>query len=189
MGSRLSPQFNWTNEQVERFKALCSQLPALSYAEIAAKMGGGLSRNACIGKALRLGLKKAGGLRSGNPRPLNPSLARFRRAPQQSRGNYIAGKVKRTYSRKTTTPTLLELFEVSDMQINDLPTDQSQFAVKLLDAQEHHCRWPLGEPSSPDFMFCGDTRIPERPYCLRHCVVAYMPSRPRPVYIPVRRVA
>ena len=57
----------WTAERVEQLQALYSD-PHIewSFSEIAAKLGGGISRNACIGKAHRLGLER----RASGRRPL-----------------------------------------------------------------------------------------------------------------------
>lgn len=40
--------------------------------------------------------------------------------------------------------------------------------VPLLKLEHHHCRWPIGDPKSPDFGFCGDYRVPGRSYCAVH---------------------
>ena len=42
---------------------------------------------------------------------------------------------------------------------------------------EYHgppCQWPFGDPGSDDFSFCGAPAIPERPYCDKHCKMAYV---------------
>jgi GcrA cell cycle regulator len=33
--------------------------------------------------------------------------------------------------------------------------------------------WPVGDPKSPEFHFCGAPTEPNRPYCASHCTVAY----------------
>lgn len=35
------------------------------------------------------------------------------------------------------------------------------------------CQWPIGDPKSADFHFCGEDAIPGRPYCPAHCAAAY----------------
>jgi len=39
------------------------------------------------------------------------------------------------------------------------------------------CRWPMGHPRDPDFRFCGDPALPNRPYCSRHTTIAVMHRR------------
>jgi len=37
----------------------------------------------------------------------------------------------------------------------------------------HDCRWPIGHPNKPGFRFCGEPAIEGKPYCGRHCALAY----------------
>ena len=37
----------------------------------------------------------------------------------------------------------------------------------------HGCMWPIGDPKTPDFHFCGQPASPGRPYCSSHCQQAY----------------
>ncbi len=41
------------------------------------------------------------------------------------------------------------------------------------------CLWPIGDPSTPDFHFCGAEAVPGKPYCDEHCARAYVVTRPR----------
>jgi GcrA cell cycle regulator len=38
---------------------------------------------------------------------------------------------------------------------------------------DRHCRWPVGDPRSPDFRFCGCPAHEGLPYCVDHARVAY----------------
>jgi GcrA cell cycle regulator len=38
----------------------------------------------------------------------------------------------------------------------------------------HMCQWPEGEPKTPGFRFCGAPAASGRPYCLRHCRIAFV---------------
>ena len=57
--------------------------------------------------------------------------------------------------------------------IIDLPPEPVANPVTLMELQWHHCRWPIGDPQSPDFMFCGANKLDGHPYCGRHCGAAY----------------
>ena len=35
------------------------------------------------------------------------------------------------------------------------------------------CQWPVGDPKQPDFHFCGQPSEIGRPYCAKHCAIAY----------------
>jgi hypothetical protein len=50
---------------------------------------------------------------------------------------------------------------------------------KLVDLESDDCRWPLGEPRSPHFHFCGAKQLPGSPYCERHCRIAFYPPKRR----------
>jgi GcrA cell cycle regulator len=49
----------------------------------------------------------------------------------------------------------------------------------LLELNEDTCRWPIGDPSSPEFFFCGGKPITSLPYCAYHSRVAYQPAHER----------
>ena len=49
----------------------------------------------------------------------------------------------------------------------------------LLELNEQTCRWPIGDPSSTDFFFCGGQAITALPYCSYHSRVAYQPATDR----------
>ena len=38
--------------------------------------------------------------------------------------------------------------------------------VTFADLEANQCRWPIGDPRAPDFGFCGQERLPGRPYCI-----------------------
>jgi hypothetical protein len=42
------------------------------------------------------------------------------------------------------------------------------------------CRFPIGDPSTENFWYCARAKAYSGlPYCLHHCRIAYVPSRPR----------
>jgi hypothetical protein len=44
----------------------------------------------------------------------------------------------------------------------------------------HTCRWPIGDPRSPDFRFCEVVTQPGKSYCARHAAIAYQPHPTAP---------
>jgi GcrA cell cycle regulator len=48
-------------------------------------------------------------------------------------------------------------------------------ADRVLELDRQHCRWPVGEPTSPDFRFCTrpEADFPARPYCNTHTHKAF----------------
>jgi hypothetical protein len=43
------------------------------------------------------------------------------------------------------------------------------------------CRWPIGDPQTPGFHFCGKRKQDGHPYCEFHVQRASTPSRTRPM--------
>jgi GcrA cell cycle regulator len=49
----------------------------------------------------------------------------------------------------------------------------------ILELTEETCRWPIGDPGSTDFFFCGGQAGTGAPYCTYHSRVAYQPAGDR----------
>jgi GcrA cell cycle regulator len=49
----------------------------------------------------------------------------------------------------------------------------------ILELTEQTCRWPVGDPGSSDFFFCGGNTLNALPYCAYHSRVAYQPASDR----------
>ena len=43
--------------------------------------------------------------------------------------------------------------------------------VPLQNLGDEACRWPLGDPRSVDFGFCGQNRVSRSPYCGHHAAI------------------
>jgi GcrA cell cycle regulator len=41
----------------------------------------------------------------------------------------------------------------------------------------HMCKWPIGDPATDSFTFCGRRSGGEGPYCNEHARVAYQPQQ------------
>ena len=51
--------------------------------------------------------------------------------------------------------------------------------VTIVDLKESMCKWPLGDPSSADFRYCGSATSGAGPYCQHHGKLAYQPAQDR----------
>jgi GcrA cell cycle regulator len=51
--------------------------------------------------------------------------------------------------------------------------------LSLLELNDATCHWPVGDPSSPEFFFCGGKALTSLPYCAYHSRVAYQPAGDR----------
>src|SRR5579864_9459577 len=146
----------WTEERVELLKKLW--LDGLSASQIAKQLTG-VTRNAVIGKVHRLGL-------SGRAAPSHPSRPAFK-APRPPRPiSMPAPRVRtaleaRPHHAPAPRPPFVEL----------------PGTATVLTLGAHMCKWPIGDPSSNDFTFCGRRAVDEAPYCVDHARVAYAPPQ------------
>jgi GcrA cell cycle regulator len=51
--------------------------------------------------------------------------------------------------------------------------------IPLMDLTERTCKWPIGDPATEDFWFCGLPSLPGKPYCEAHVGVAFQPMSAR----------
>jgi GcrA cell cycle regulator len=49
----------------------------------------------------------------------------------------------------------------------------------LLELNENTCRWPIGDPATSEFFFCGGPPLTGLPYCNYHSRAAYQPANER----------
>ncbi|MDP3383480.1 MAG: GcrA family cell cycle regulator, partial [Phenylobacterium sp.] len=54
--------------------------------------------------------------------------------------------------------------------------DEAPGSATVLTLGAHMCKWPIGDPSSDGFTFCG-RRCSDGPYCTEHARVAYQPAQ------------
>jgi GcrA cell cycle regulator len=151
---------SWTDERVEMLKKLWAD--GLSASQIAAELGG-ITRNAVIGKVHRLGLSgRAKSPSSSSPRPRKARSSGMMRVSRPSmRGN---------------TALAYEYELEPEPEVIDIPLEQRK---TLLQLTEKTCRWPVGDPGSTEFYFCGGDSVNELPYCSYHSRIAYQPANER----------
>ena len=51
--------------------------------------------------------------------------------------------------------------------------------VTIMELRESTCRWPLGDPTTPEFRYCGARVVEGPPYCSHHAQIAYQPAAER----------
>jgi GcrA cell cycle regulator len=70
-----------------------------------------------------------------------------------------------------TEETMLR--DPAPQQIEPLAEAAPGTRCTLMKLTRRTCRWPIGDPKSGDFCFCGATSMRGRPYCEFHLGVAY----------------
>ena len=223
----------WTEETIARLKALWQE--GLSTAEIGRQLG--ITKNAVVGKAHRLGLparpspirrekakttvkstgeegaeqpKKASAPRRAVKAVAEPSAAASTSAPVAASEASVAAPDEQKVSLvsvKASEPdvvatqpaeppkpkpaTIVQL--VPAVKEQSVPVQQERkvtsaasraAAQRLTSIMEPRrrtasCCWPLGDPGTPGFHFCGATPLPGKPYCAEHAAMAYVQLRDR----------
>ena len=165
---------SWTDERVEQLKKLWAE--GLSASQIAAQIGG-VSRNAVIGKVHRLNLPgraKSGAAR--RPRNKRVNTASNRTAFNNPRSASPSHRNSAIHS-SASTATALKAEAYTDPDIIMRPVEDVVVPISkklsLVELNEQTCKWPVGDPMSEDFYFCGNEADETTPYCSYHAKIAY----------------
>lgn len=159
----------WTNEKVDLLRQLW--LDGKSASQIAAALGDGVTRNAVIGKVHRLGLsgrvKTAGSAAPRARQKSPPRASSVGRSGGGFRGNAALALARDP--RIDAEPEILREDVIIPMSLR----------VTIVELKEAMCRWPLGDPTTPEFRYCGIQTVGEGPYCQYHARLAYQPAQDR----------
>jgi len=162
---------SWTDERVELLRKLW--LDGLSASQIAAELANGITRNAVIGKVHRLGLSgrvkapstAAPRPRSSKPQGHRPTTQRSSSGPS-TRGNNALAYAPRIQEAPAPKAELEVVIPMSER-------------VTIMELREAMCRWPLGDPATAEFRYCGGKSEIGDPYCTYHARIAYQPAQER----------
>lgn len=150
----------WTEERVEKLRELWDK--GLSASQIAKELAEGVTRNAVIGKAHRLGL-------ASRPSPVKADAAKKAAAPK-----------KAADSGKTTLAAKRAAAKSESISIKPVVQKRTGSGkITILELSERICKWPIGHPGDADFQFCGKPSQSVHPYCSEHCHQAYQVQQPR----------
>ncbi len=168
---------SWTDERVETLKRMW--LDGKSASHIANELANGITRNAVIGKVHRLGLSgraKAPNMPAPRARPPKPATGANPNRPAMRGGSGGGGPV----SRGATALAYMPEADVAPTPrpIEDVVIPMSE-RVTILELRETMCRWPLGDPTTPEFRYCGATSPVGVSYCASHARIAYQPVQDR----------
>lgn len=175
----------WDSVMLKKLKGLMGK--GLSTSEIGKRLG--MSKNAVVGKLNRLGWNsKAGGVvaesattttkktASGRGTKKTSSVASAKNARSTSkkpttkagaRGAGATGAKKTTSGGRTLNKTLAMHQRII------------QHSLEMANLKPNQCRWPIGDPDSENFHFCGAPVFVGKPYCYEHCKQAYQFTPPR----------
>lgn len=176
---------SWNDERVELLKKLWAE--GMTASQISAALGG-VTRNAVIGKIHRLGLSGRtkstgeGAVAAPAPEMLEEALPPVIEA--------VAEAAPAEPEPPAPTPAPAILREEEPAPVRPAPVirpslPKSEVVVPFVERTTimtltaNACRWPIGDPGSEGFHFCGKRSQPGIPYCTEHARIAYQPSADR----------
>lgn len=195
----------WDNATLKKLKALMGK--GLSTSEIGRRLG--LSKNAVVGKLNRMGWNaKAGTSTTKSTKKSTTASAKktsttrvtpkkpvvTKSAPRAAKKSVtVAPKtVKKATSKKTAVPTTKKTApkakavpakktRTPSATSKNLAMHQRiiQHSLELANLKPNQCRWPIGDPDSENFHFCGKQVFTGKPYCYEHCRLAYQFTPPK----------
>jgi GcrA cell cycle regulator len=188
---------SWTDERVETLKKMWGE--GQSASQIAKELGG-VTRNAVIGKVHRLGLSNRVGGKDEDevevvvpkvepvaPRVVEPLAARpapdrvDRPAPPPGGATVTALPVRKVIiPAGQPLPPQPAANEISPEVLASVrEVEKHAKRLTLMELTERTCKWPIGDPATEDFWFCGLPSLPGKPYCEAHVGVAFQPMSAR----------
>jgi GcrA cell cycle regulator len=193
---------SWTDERVETLKKMWAE--GQSASQIAKELGG-VTRNAVIGKVHRLGLSnRVGGAPdpvktkadteprveakpaaaakpaqpAAKPAPVAPAAARPDPAPAAAAAQPPARKpVVPAGQPLPPQPSAGEISPEALASVREI--EKKARRLTLMELTERTCKWPIGDPATEDFWFCGLAAQAGKPYCEAHVGVAFQPMSSR----------
>ncbi len=191
---------SWTDDRVELLKKMWGE--GQSASQIAKELGG-VTRNAVIGKVHRLGLsnRSGGGGTSAPSKPAAVKEAPAPKAPPAAAAPKPAAEPKPAAAPAPTPavrpsnvtalrkpiapagqplppqPSANEISPEALAKVNEVEKHAKR--ISLMELTERVCKWPIGDPATEDFYFCGLPVQQGKPYCEAHVGVAFQPMSSR----------
>ncbi|WP_147127366.1 GcrA family cell cycle regulator [Shimia ponticola] len=177
---------SWTDERVEILKKMWGEGQSAS---VIAKELGGVTRNAVIGKVHRLGLSNRAGTTASKPaakeKPKAEAKPKVEPKPEPKTESATPPATPIPAVRKIIPagqplppqPSANEISPEALAKVNEV--EKGAKKLKLMELTERTCKWPIGDPATEDFWFCGLPVQSGKPYCEAHVGVAFQPMSSR----------
>lgn len=170
---------SWTDERVELLKKLWGE--GQSASQIAKELGG-ITRNAVIGKVHRLGLsnRNTGATKSDASDKANKTASEPAKVKPQAKEPEQKPARRQIIPAGQPLPPQPSANEISPEALAKVTeVEKKAKKISLLELTERTCKWPIGDPATPDFWFCGLPTQSGKPYCEAHVGVAFQPMNTR----------
>ncbi|MCV2893519.1 GcrA family cell cycle regulator [Lentibacter sp. XHP0401] len=193
---------SWTDDRVEVLKKMWGE--GQSASQIAKELGG-VTRNAVIGKVHRLGLSNrtttgaaktdAKPSTAAPKKPSKPKAAPAAKKPKVAETAPVEASsepevepkpIPKSAARRAIIPAGQPLppqpsnNEISAEALAKVSeVEKKAKRLTLMELTERTCKWPVGDPATDDFWFCGLPTQSGKPYCEAHVGVAFQPMSSR----------
>ncbi|SEM72314.1 GcrA cell cycle regulator [Palleronia salina] len=179
---------SWTDERVETLKKMWTE--GQSASQIAKELGG-VTRNAVIGKVHRLGLSNRGpgadkpeAEAEAAPEPAAataaPEPAEAEEGPSTQSASPPATNRRAIIPAGQPLPPQPSANEISPEALASVrEVEKNAKKISLMELTERTCKWPVGDPATTNFWFCGLPVQSGKPYCEAHVGVAFQPMSSR----------
>ena len=176
---------SWTDERVELLTKMWGE--GQSASQIAKELGG-VTRNAVIGKVHRLGLsnratttaKPEAKVKSASKEEVK-SAAPSEAAIKEPEANAPISPARRQIipagQPLPPQPSANEISPEALAKVSEV--EKKSKKISLMELTERTCKWPIGDPATSDFWFCGLPTQTGKPYCEAHVGVAFQPLSTR----------
>ncbi len=180
---------SWTEERVETLKKMWAE--GQSASQIAKELGG-VTRNAVIGKVHRLGLsnrasggtakvvkEKPAAKADAVPKAAPKAKAEAPERPAPAAPTPISAR-KQIIPAGQPLPPQPSANEISPEALASVrEVEKKAMKLSLMELTERTCKWPIGDPATDEFWFCGLPVQQGKPYCKAHVGVAFQPMSSR----------
>ena len=186
---------SWTDDRVEVLKKLWVE--GQSASQIAKELGG-VTRNAVIGKVHRLGLSNRATSSSSSKSDTKSktsvkSMSDTKRVSNKTSASKVTSANSPSEPRSNVTslrrqiipagqplppqPSANEISPEALARVSEI--EKKAKKISLLELTERTCKWPVGDPATEEFWFCGLPSQAGKPYCEAHVGVAFQPMSQR----------
>lgn len=158
----------WTDEKVKLLVQYWES--GQSITQIGKQLG--MTRNAVVGKAHRIGLAKRASPIMRSEKPAQPR-------PAASHGSGSGGGASHAAAAPAPVRAPVQVRDEAATPAGGghNQASQAQLTAAMLAALTPstgpRCKWPIGDPKSAEFDFCTHVALPGKPYCASHCAAAY----------------
>lgn len=189
----------WTDKMVEDLRRMWKE--GLTTGEIGRRLG--VSKNSIVGKVHRLGLsgrpspiKRKGSDAAASAKANKPTAAKIKSSFDDKESSLAGAKnqnndtAKESAAEKKAAPEVktAPVFEKKSFPLSKEGNFVSNFSfkidykqedlksgvTKLINLDNHTCRWPIGDPKDENFHFCGKKVRMGQTYCEEHAAIAYV---------------